>query len=123
MASALYRLGRGAFRRRRLVLVIWLTLLGAMLAGAMTLSGPTNGTFSMPRRHRDPLADPRERPSTPQTKQLVQDVRDRAAGLERELGAEVPSPARPPSTSTSSTGSAARSSPSSRSSSASRSSC
>jgi RND superfamily putative drug exporter len=48
MASVLYRLGRGAFRRRRLVLVTWLALFGAMLVGAMTLSGTTAGSFSIP---------------------------------------------------------------------------
>jgi putative drug exporter of the RND superfamily len=48
MASALYRLGRVAFRRRRLVLAVWLALFAAMVAGAMTLSGPTDGSFSIP---------------------------------------------------------------------------
>jgi putative drug exporter of the RND superfamily len=48
MASALYRLGRGAFRRRRLVLTIWLALFAALAVGAGTLSGPTNDTFSIP---------------------------------------------------------------------------
>lgn len=48
MASALSRLGRGAFRRRRLVLAIWLVLFGAMAVGAATLSGPTDDTFSIP---------------------------------------------------------------------------
>jgi putative drug exporter of the RND superfamily len=48
MASALERLGRGAFRRRRLVLAIWLALFGATFAGAGALSGPTNDSFSIP---------------------------------------------------------------------------
>lgn len=48
MASALHRLGRGAFRRRRLVLATWLALFGAMAVGAGTLSGPTDDTFSIP---------------------------------------------------------------------------
>ncbi|HST38280.1 MAG TPA: MMPL family transporter [Conexibacter sp.] len=48
MASALYRLGRAAFRRRRLVLAIWLALFGASFLGAVTLSGSTDDTFSIP---------------------------------------------------------------------------
>jgi RND superfamily putative drug exporter len=48
MANALYRLGRAAFRRRRLVLVIWLALFATTAVGAVTLSGPTTGTFSIP---------------------------------------------------------------------------
>lgn len=48
MASFLYRLGRFSFRRRRLVTAVWLALLIAMIGGAMALSGPTNGTFSIP---------------------------------------------------------------------------
>jgi RND superfamily putative drug exporter len=48
MASALSRLGRTAFRRRRLVLTTWLVVLGAVAAGAFTLSGSTEGSFSIP---------------------------------------------------------------------------
>ncbi len=48
MASALTRLGRVAFRRRRLVLAIWLALFGAAALGAATLSGSTDDTFSIP---------------------------------------------------------------------------
>ncbi|HWI73798.1 MAG TPA: MMPL family transporter [Baekduia sp.] len=48
MASALHRLGRAAYRRRRRVLAIWLVLFAAIFAGAATLSGPTDGTFSIP---------------------------------------------------------------------------
>ncbi|MDO8211039.1 MMPL family transporter [Conexibacter sp. CPCC 206217] len=48
MASVLNRLGRVAFRRRRLVLALWLALFGVMVVGAATLSGPTTGTFSIP---------------------------------------------------------------------------
>ncbi len=48
MASALDRLGRAAFRRRRLVLALWLALFGAMALGAMTLSGSTEESFSIP---------------------------------------------------------------------------
>jgi RND superfamily putative drug exporter len=48
MASLLSRLGRASFRRRRLVLVVWIVLFGAVGVGAMTLSGPTSGAFSIP---------------------------------------------------------------------------
>ncbi len=48
MATALYRLGRAAFRRRRLVLAIWLVLFAGMGIAAGTLSGPTNDRFSIP---------------------------------------------------------------------------
>ncbi|GAA4132142.1 MMPL family transporter [Actinomadura keratinilytica] len=48
MAVLLHRLGRFAFRRRRLVVVLWLVLLGVTGAGAATLSGTTTDTFSIP---------------------------------------------------------------------------
>ncbi|MEV6413483.1 MMPL family transporter [Kribbella sp. NPDC051718] len=48
MATYLYRLGRFAFRRRRLVVFIWLGLLAAGITGAATLSGPTANGFSIP---------------------------------------------------------------------------
>jgi RND superfamily putative drug exporter len=48
MALLLSRLGRAAFRRRRLVLTIWLAVFAAAAFGAATLSGPTEGTFSIP---------------------------------------------------------------------------
>ncbi len=48
MATYLYRLGRFAFRARRLVLVLWLALLAAGIAGAATLSGPTTDAFKIP---------------------------------------------------------------------------
>lgn len=48
MATALYRLGRTAFRRRRLVLAIWLVLFGGLAVAAGTLSGETNDRFSIP---------------------------------------------------------------------------
>ncbi|MEU0551527.1 MMPL family transporter [Micromonospora sp. NPDC005979] len=48
MATLLYRLGRGALRRRRLVVALWLVVLvGAGLAAA-TLRGPTASNFTMP---------------------------------------------------------------------------
>jgi RND superfamily putative drug exporter len=48
MASFLYRLGRFAFRRRWLVTGAWLAVLIAALIGAVTLSGPTQDSFSIP---------------------------------------------------------------------------
>ena len=48
MATYLYRLGRFAFRRRWLVIAVWLGLLGAAIVGASTLSGPTATGFSVP---------------------------------------------------------------------------
>ncbi|WBQ04274.1 MMPL family transporter [Kribbella sp. CA-293567] len=48
MATYLYRLGRFAFRRRRMVVFIWLGLLVAGITGAATLSGPTANGFSIP---------------------------------------------------------------------------
>jgi putative drug exporter of the RND superfamily len=48
MATYLYRLGRFAFRRRRLVVFLWLGLLAAGITGAATLSGPTANGFSIP---------------------------------------------------------------------------
>jgi RND superfamily putative drug exporter len=48
MASLLERLGRAAFRRRRLVLAGWLAVLAATFAAAATLSGPTSSSFSIP---------------------------------------------------------------------------
>jgi RND superfamily putative drug exporter len=48
MASALSRLGRASFRRRRLVLATWLAIFAAMVFAAVALSGPTEGSFSIP---------------------------------------------------------------------------
>src|SRR3954471_18427232 len=48
MATYLYRLGRFSFRRRRLVLALWLAALAALGVGAATLSGPTPGEVSIP---------------------------------------------------------------------------
>ncbi|WP_112246197.1 MMPL family transporter [Kribbella monticola] len=48
MATILYRLGRFAFRRRRLVIMFWLALLAIAGVGAATLSGPTATGFSIP---------------------------------------------------------------------------
>ncbi|WP_138732715.1 MMPL family transporter [Modestobacter excelsi] len=48
MAIQLYKLGRFAFRRRRLVAGIWLALLVLFGVGAATLSGPTSNAFTIP---------------------------------------------------------------------------
>ncbi|MET7418999.1 MMPL family transporter [Dactylosporangium sp. NPDC005555] len=48
MAKYLYRLGKLSFRRRKLVLALWLALIAALGVGAATLSGPTAGTFEIP---------------------------------------------------------------------------
>ncbi|HWD78517.1 MAG TPA: MMPL family transporter, partial [Kribbella sp.] len=57
MATYLYRLGRFAFRRRRLVLLLWLGLLVAGAVGAATLSGPTANGFSIPGTESQRAAD------------------------------------------------------------------
>ncbi|HWG93446.1 MAG TPA: MMPL family transporter [Mycobacteriales bacterium] len=48
MASVLYRLGRFTFRRRRLVLAVWLAVLVALGTAASTLSGQFSNEFSIP---------------------------------------------------------------------------
>ncbi|MFB9830801.1 MMPL family transporter [Actinoallomurus acaciae] len=48
MAAHLYRLGRFAFRHRRLVALSWLGLLAAFIVGALAFSGPTSSSFSIP---------------------------------------------------------------------------
>jgi len=48
MATYLYRLGRFSFRRRRLILALWLAALAVLGVGAATLSGPTSDEFSIP---------------------------------------------------------------------------
>ncbi|TCJ31791.1 MMPL family transporter [Parafrankia sp. BMG5.11] len=48
MKAFLYRTGRESFRRRRLVTLVWVVLLGALGAGAATLSKPTVESFSIP---------------------------------------------------------------------------
>ncbi|MFI5696303.1 MMPL family transporter [Kribbella sp. NPDC051586] len=57
MATYLYRLGRFAFRRRRLVVLVWLGLLAAGIAGAAALSGPTANGFSIPGTESQRAAD------------------------------------------------------------------
>ncbi|MFJ8738534.1 MMPL family transporter [Embleya sp. NPDC127516] len=48
MATFLYRLGRGAFRRRGAVLLVWLGVLAAVAVGAAQAQGPSDEEFSMP---------------------------------------------------------------------------
>ncbi|MEU1679888.1 MMPL family transporter [Micromonospora zamorensis] len=48
MATLLYRLGRGALRRRRLVVALWLVVLVVAGLAAATLRGPTASNFTMP---------------------------------------------------------------------------
>ncbi|TNH23726.1 MMPL family transporter [Micromonospora orduensis] len=48
MATLLYRLGRGALRRRRLVVALWLVVLVGAGIAAATLRGPTASNFTMP---------------------------------------------------------------------------
>ncbi|MCO8277569.1 MMPL family transporter [Actinoplanes sp. TRM 88003] len=61
MATYLYRLGKLAFRRRRLVLSLWLATLALLGAGAVLLSEPTVDGFSLPgtesQRAQDVLAE------------------------------------------------------------------
>src|SRR5262245_65567650 len=48
MATVLYRLGRFSYRRRRLVVLVWLFVLVLAGLGAATLKGPTSSEFSIP---------------------------------------------------------------------------
>jgi putative drug exporter of the RND superfamily len=48
MATYLYRLGKTAFVRRKLLLVAWVAMLVVAGIGAATLSGPTATSFSIP---------------------------------------------------------------------------
>jgi RND superfamily putative drug exporter len=48
VATFLYKLGRFAFRRRRLVALIWVALLAAVGVGAATASSSTSNSFSIP---------------------------------------------------------------------------
>ncbi|WP_424213336.1 MMPL family transporter [Streptomyces sp. BI20] len=48
MATFLYRLGRGAFRRRKLVALLWVALLAIAGVGAATANTATSGSFSIP---------------------------------------------------------------------------
>ncbi|MFE0644269.1 MMPL family transporter [Streptomyces sp. NPDC058877] len=48
MATFLYKLGRAAFRRRRLVALLWVALLAVAGIGAATAPAPTSSSFSIP---------------------------------------------------------------------------
>lgn len=48
MATFLYRLGRLAFRRRRVVVMLWVAVLAAIGIGAMTAPGTSSGALSVP---------------------------------------------------------------------------
>ncbi|MGW3622188.1 MMPL family transporter [Streptomyces sp. NPDC000880] len=48
MASFLYKLGRSAFRRRRLVVLLWVALLALAGVGAANASTATSSSFSIP---------------------------------------------------------------------------
>ncbi|WP_144795794.1 MMPL family transporter [Microbacterium paludicola] len=48
MSSALYALGRWAFRARRRVLILWIAVLAVLFAGAALLSEGTDNTYSIP---------------------------------------------------------------------------
>ena len=48
MATVLYRLGRVSFRRRKLVVVLWLVLLTALGGAALAFKGSSSSDFTMP---------------------------------------------------------------------------
>ncbi len=48
MATFLYSIGRFAFRRRRLVALVWVALLAIAGVGAATASTATSNSFSIP---------------------------------------------------------------------------
>jgi len=48
LATLLYRLGRGAFRRRKLVAVLWLVVLVALGGAALAFKGATTDDFALP---------------------------------------------------------------------------
>ncbi|MDX3310042.1 MMPL family transporter [Streptomyces sp. ME08-AFT2] len=48
MATFLYRLGRFAFRRRRLVLMLWIAVLAVVGIGSASVSGKTSDQFTIP---------------------------------------------------------------------------
>lgn len=111
MATLLYRLGRASFRRRRLVAVVWLVVLVALGAAALTLRGPTASNFTMPgtesQRALDLLAERFPAASgatgtiavkapqagqlgTPQGQAVVKQVTQEAASLPGVVGAVDP---------------------------------
>ncbi|RYV51710.1 MMPL family transporter [Pengzhenrongella frigida] len=48
MATLLYRLGRGSFRHRGIVLTVWIALLAGFGLGAAFLSGPSTSSVTIP---------------------------------------------------------------------------
>src|SRR5690349_1606063 len=48
MATLLYRLGRASYRRRRLVIAVWLVVLVGLGLGALAFRGATSSNFTMP---------------------------------------------------------------------------
>src|SRR3954471_9051165 len=48
MATFLYRLGRFSFRRRRLVLMLWIAVLAAVGIGAMSVTTSSSDSFALP---------------------------------------------------------------------------
>ncbi|WP_433126923.1 MMPL family transporter [Micromonospora sp. CA-240977] len=111
MATLLYRLGRGALRRRRLVVALWLVVLVVAGLAAATLRGPTASNFTMPgtesQRALDLLAEQFPAASgatgtitlkapadgqlaTPQGKAVVQELVEQASTLPGVVGAVNP---------------------------------
>ncbi|MEU7971229.1 MMPL family transporter [Micromonospora sp. NPDC049089] len=111
MATLLYRLGRGALRRRRLVVALWLVVLVVAGLAAATLRGPTASNFTMPgtesQRALDLLADQFPAASgatgtialkapadgqlaTPQGQAVVQELVQEASALPGVVGAVNP---------------------------------
>jgi RND superfamily putative drug exporter len=48
VATLLYRLGRGSFRHRRIVLAVWFVLLAGFAVGAAMLAGPSTTKLTIP---------------------------------------------------------------------------
>ncbi len=48
MATFLYRLGRGSFRRWPIVMAVWLVAMVSVVAVAVTMSQPTSDEFTIP---------------------------------------------------------------------------
>ncbi|PWR06594.1 hypothetical protein DKT68_21840 [Micromonospora acroterricola] len=111
MATLLYRLGRGALRRRRLVVALWLVVLVVAGLAAATLRGPTASNFTMPgtesQRALDLLAEQFPAASgatgtiavkapgdgqlaSPQGRAVVQEVVQQASALPGVVGAVDP---------------------------------
>lgn len=112
MAWHLYRLGRAAFRRRWIVLCVWLTALVAVGASAATLSGDTKDEFDIPGiesvqafdliKDRTPQASPdgataqivyqAPEGSSLTDPQVKQAIKESLAGLNTESVASITSP-------------------------------